>query len=438
MAAMPDVSSCISTDSGSASGLGLVNPFYALRYQFGMLLGVDDFETEQAYHRGKMHLHNAWLHRAGVIWGLDVQVDLAHNEIKVTPGLALDGAGQELHLDATACLDVTKWYALHKGDPGFTSTPTATGGVQFDACVVITFLPCLTRQVPAIQEPCSNGTTGTAYSRVSETVQLSLLPGIPDPPVRPYWRLRLLFWLDPPAPGTPLTQQQQDVVDARNQILALPLGQQPHAYLQAFRRFAALDEISLQPATATDGTILLFPDAQPSVLLANIQAITLEDNPAGGMTFTSGTVDVTVRPTHVATSTIEELLCGPVFADSAPAATMGPAVSPASVQIAGTSVTFAVDSDLNAATVQAAAFSATFLDNNGTTAWQDLQVSAATWNAPTKTVTLTLNTAPGKGLVRLIALGTGPKPLLGANSIALGGSSATSDGVDFVWMEEVS
>jgi hypothetical protein len=418
-----------------------VNPFYALRYQFGMLLGVDDFETEQAYHRGKMRLHNAWLHREGVVWGLDVQLDTAHNEIKVTPGLAVDGAGQELHLDATACLDVAQWYNLHKTDPGFTSTPTVTGGVKFDAHAVIAFQACLTRQVPAMLEPCQNsGTSATAYSRVSETVQLSLLPGISAPPVKPYWRLRLLFWLDPPSPGATLTVEQQEVVDTRNQILALPAGQQPHAYLQAFRRYAALDEIGLLPATATDGTTLLFP-ATPdaSVLLADIHGITLENNASGGLTFTAGTVDRAVRPSHVATSTIEELLCGPQFRDNpVPPAQKGPQVSPASVNVSGKTVTFTTDADLMPATVQPQAFSATFLDSNGTTPWEDLVVSAAAWNGPTKTITLTLANAPGTGLLRLIALGTGPMPLVGANSIVLGGSSSTAGGENFIWMKEVS
>src|SRR6266540_4177168 len=74
-------------------------PFTALRYHFGMLLGVDDFETEQRYQRGKMRLHNAWLHRAGIVWGLDVSADPATREIRVEPGLALDPTGRELHLD---------------------------------------------------------------------------------------------------------------------------------------------------------------------------------------------------------------------------------------------------------------------------------------------------------------------------------------------------
>ncbi len=442
MSGTPDQASCISPSNGGSGGLTPVNPFYGLRYQYGMLLGVDDFETEQAYHRGKTRLHNAWLHRDGVVWGLDVQVDTARNEIKVTPGLALDAAGHELHLDATACVDVTQWYSVHKTDAGFTSTPVSGGGVQFDARVVIGFQACLTRQVPALLDPCqSSGPNGTAYSRVNETVTLSLLPLDPTaPPPKPYWRLRLLFGLDSiPGGGTP-TPGQQEVIDARAHILTLAVGDQPAAYLDAFHRFAALDEIELQPAqAAAGGGVLLFPAGDETVvLLAEIKGITLANN-AGTLALTGGNVDVTVRPTHVATATIEELLCGAGFLSAEPApATLGPQVAPGSVTATagGNTIKFTTDSDLQPATVAAGAFSVTFLDAAGTSPWTDLGPTAA-WDAPTKTVTLTLATAPGTGLLRLIARGTGPMPIVGANSIALGGNSSGADGQDFVWMKGI-
>src|ERR1041384_2672688 len=94
-------SSCITSDVGGGELLPL-SPYTALRYHFGMLLGVADFETDQGYHRAKMRIHNAWLHRAGVVWGFGVKVDLLHGEIRVMPGLALDAAGHELHLEAEA------------------------------------------------------------------------------------------------------------------------------------------------------------------------------------------------------------------------------------------------------------------------------------------------------------------------------------------------
>jgi len=443
MASTPDLATCISSNGGSSGGLSPVNPFSALRYQFGMLLGVDDFETEQAYHRGKSRLHNAWLHREGVVWGLDVQLDTAHNEIRVTPGLALDAAGRELHLDAQACVDVSKWYDAHNKDAGFTQTVTATG-VKFNAHVVIGFQACLTRQVPALMEPCQNSGTETTYSRVFETVQLSLLPGLANVSAKPYHRLRLLFWLEPPnfqADGVTPTTDDQAVLDDRTKIRNLPTTQQPAAYLAAFRKYAALDEIDLQPATAADGSSpLLFPAGDDAVVvLANIQDITL-DNTSGAEALTGGTVDRSVRPSHVATATIEELLCGPAFSNNpATPASTGPRVVAASVTVAKTKVTLTTDTDLNPLTVQPQAFSATFLDPAGAAGWQDLAVDAAQYTAASKTITLTLHTAPATGvLLRLIVRGTGPDPLLGTNSIPLGGASDTADGQDFVYMKGVS
>src|SRR6185503_7811784 len=116
MANTHDMSGC--TQDGART-LTPISPYLGIHYHFGMLLGVDDFETEQAYHRGKMQLHNAWLHRQGVVWGFGVGVDNEHGEIRVKPGLALDSAGHELHLDADYCINVGEWFDKHEKDSGF-------------------------------------------------------------------------------------------------------------------------------------------------------------------------------------------------------------------------------------------------------------------------------------------------------------------------------
>ncbi len=440
MASTPDLASCISSNSNG--DVSPVNPFYALRYQFGMLLGVDDFETEQAYHRGKSRLHNAWLHREGVVWGLDVKLDATHNEIRVTSGLALDAAGHELHLDAEACVNLPAWYEAHKNDTGFVATPTGNG-VTFDAHVVIAFDGCLTRQVPAMLEPCQNSKTDTAYSRIFETVKLSLLPGSLDVVAKPYHRLRLLFDLDNPIMegGSP-TVDDQAVLDDRQAILALALQDQPPAYLIAFRKYAALDEIDLRPEIAADSSLLLFPAGdETTVLLADLHDIALTDN-NGTWTLTGGTVDRSVRPAHVATATIQELLCGPLFRDNPEgSATKGPQVVPDSLTnnvIGGITITFECDSDIQAGTVQTQAFSATSLDPTGGSGWVDLGLNSVALGADQKTITLTLVSGPASGsLLRVIAKGTGPTPLLGTNLIPLGGNASSSDGQDFVYMKEV-
>src|SRR5881394_1839811 len=266
--------SCITTDDGRSELLPL-SPFNALRYHFGMLLGVDDFETEQAYHRAKMRIHNAWLHRAGVVWGFGVKVDTEHGEIRVTPGLALDAAGHELHLEADACINVGDWFDKHEKDAGFDLQRE-----RFDLHVVIRFKACLTRQVPALLEPCDNASTGTAYSRVFETIEILLLPGLAPLPVYPYHRLRLMFGVDKPKKkngSTDNTEADQIVLDEVARIRALPGADQPAEWLQAFHRFAALDEIDLQPATSEDGArTLLFPGRDDEfVVLANITDLRL-------------------------------------------------------------------------------------------------------------------------------------------------------------------
>ena len=76
-------------------GLLRLDPFSSLNVHFGMLLGVEDFRTVDAYHRGKMWLHSAWLHRQGTIWGLAVTTDKPSSEVRVSPGLAVDGLGRE-------------------------------------------------------------------------------------------------------------------------------------------------------------------------------------------------------------------------------------------------------------------------------------------------------------------------------------------------------
>lgn len=434
MADTPDITTCPDTSAGREDSL---SPFYALNYHFGMLLGVDDFATEQQYHHGKMRLHNAWLHRAGVVWGFDVRLDLEHGEIRVLPGLALDASGHELHLDADACVNVVEWFQAHKDDEGFTPVTTATG-VKFDAHVEIRFKACLTRQVPALLEPCEGGAGGTAYSRLFETVDIRLLPGkAPAPAAPPYHRLRVLFGLE-----DPVLPADQPVVDARTAVLALASEQQPTAYLKALREFAALDEIDLQPAKSSDdATRLLFPaPGDTPVVLANISEITLDRSGTNGsLKLTGGTVDVTVRPSHIATATIQELLCGPLFKNVGSCSTAaGPRVLPATVQITDCDINFQLDKDLHAQSVTTDAFSVTTF--TAAAGWQDVTFTPTLASGP-PSVNLKLNTPLAAGmLVRFIAKGTGPRPLLGTNLAPLAGAVGgpeppPHDGLDFVFMQ---
>jgi hypothetical protein len=461
MANTPDLAKCKSAAEGSSELLPL-SPFYALNYHFGMLLGVDDFETEQAYHRSKMRLHNAWLHREGVVWGMDVRLgemreeivndqrtqvlDLTRGEIRVTAGLALDAAGHELHLETDACLNVAQWLREHREEPELEIRDEGDGIISFDAHVVIRFKACLTRQVPALAEPCVGAGSETAYSRVFETLEILLRPGLAPPGKYPYHRLRLLFALEEPIlEGEMTTASDQEVLDERANILAQPPDDQPAAYLRAFRRFAALDEIDLRPATSTDDNRqLLFPGTDDQALvLANVSNIRLDTREEKNVLL-GGEVDVTVRPSHVATATIQELLCGPLFktadepAPPPPDAAEGPRIDPETVVIEASRIRCRADRELHESSVKPDAFAVSWFNAEG--GWHNVIVGSVNYHAAGHLVDLDLKEELA-GRVRLIARGTGPTPILGADLVPLAGArngppATTHDGHDFVYMKD--
>lgn len=455
------------TDCGPAAGAILpVSPYLGLFYHFGMLLGVDDLETGQAYHRGKMWLHNAWLHGPGAVWGLGVEIDAGKGagEIRVRPGLAVDGAGRELHLDGTACLNIAAWVEAHKDDlalreaanaydDAVDTTPEGSDGaldplpevITFDAHVILEFKACLTRPVPAVSTTCAGSETETAFSRVSELVDIFLVPGPPPPRREGYYLLRILFGLAEPRVDTHNVVLPEDALALarREAILALAPSAQPTAYLQAFRELAAMDEIALGPATK-DGSVLLFPEGDDtSIVLAKIPAIKLDK----GAYVSGGPVDNGVRPVIVPTTTIQELLNGPGLGSLDGD---GPRVERAELLPPGdplpTGIELTVTQALAPGSVALAdnptAFAVTWFD----TTWHAVTSPTVTYDAvgaPLK-VTLGFDAVPaGWKRIRVRARGTGPTPILSTTFVPLagatGGAAASADeGVDFVRMFQPS
>ncbi len=442
-----DKAGCGCNDAGSLSnacgdGLLPATPFTALQYHFGMLIGVDDLETAQAYPRGKIRLHNAWLHGEGVVWGLDVAFNDTSREVMVTPGLALDAAGHEIHLDAVACVDLGKWYDKHKDDTDFTFNDDGSGGRRFDAHVVARFRACLARPVPAISDPCAGSELDTAFSRVSETIELLIRPGKAPLKDRRYHRLRILFSLEDDAP------EYAEVKTRREAIQALPIEQQPRAFLAAFREFAALDEIGLRPQLdANHIPSSIFPEDPTEVVLANLVGIEVRSGGTSSkLVDPLPAIDVRVRPSHVATSTIQELLCGPLFAAmaSSPASASapeptdagGPRIDPASVALATRRrVTLMTTKPVDPPSAQVEQFDVTtYASDDG---WSALDIGKVKTDGAGTTITIDLKEAmPAGQIVRLVARGTGPQPILGVDLVPLAGAvggppGSLNDGHDF-------
>ena len=220
-----------------------------------------------------------------------------------------------LHLDTAACISVGLWAAKHFEE--FDLPDPLPQEVTIDATVRVRFRACLTRQVPAITTPCDGTATGTAYSRVVETVELTLEPGSdstwPDP--MPFHRLRLLFGIDAAATDEDgaVTSDDQAVLDERTAIAGLTVADQPAAMLAALRRFAALDTVERRPAQI-DEQLLRFPAPEDDgVIVAQLQGLRLRPAAPGGRSpweVIEAPVSVDLRQTLVDTATIQELLVG--------------------------------------------------------------------------------------------------------------------------------
>jgi hypothetical protein len=129
-----------------------VNPFLALRVAFGMLLGEDDFRVLMGNPRGKQMLHTAWLHGRGVVWGFRVARE--GDQLVVSPGLAVDGLGRELHLDLRCCRSLPEWAAEWRKQRPAATMATKSAGSTVEAWVVAEFTGCPDRPVPALADPC--------------------------------------------------------------------------------------------------------------------------------------------------------------------------------------------------------------------------------------------------------------------------------------------
>jgi hypothetical protein len=225
-----------------------------------------------------------------------------------------------------------------------------------------------------------------------------------------------------------------------------------------------MDEMDQAPAAGDPGDIFpLFPALDTAPLpLADVFGISLQpvDN---CWKLTDGEVDNTVRPVHVPTSTIQELLCGPLCrcvvdsSASEPRETTasrsaadapvsgpdagGPRIDPNSVRIRGEKIRFDFQgAPLLKASVDPRGILVTSFDTRD--GWIPSTVRAVNYNTNRKRLTVDLQDAPGGNLIRLIVRGTGEFPFLGRNRIPLAGAlggppGGEFDGNDFVYMFRV-
>jgi hypothetical protein len=408
------------TDSGALATTLAADPFTDLAVQFGMLLGVADFDALAANPRGKMRLHNAWLHGPGVVWGYPVSVDSASRELRAGPGLALDAAGHELYLSVLSCLDLGAWFDVTSADSssGLTVTDNADGSVSFDAYLVVRFAACLAQPVPAMASPCDGAASGTAYSRVNETVELLLRPN--SAPDRAITFPELYGLLGVPVPHSAPAQPDAAVQAALAAIAALPADQRAQGWQDQLRSILAAGTEAMAPPGFTSGqtdSTLLFPVDEPAdVVLAQLTGITLTTAADGTRTVSVTKIDTSARWSHVPTATLVDLLAALGEATAAGGAVTdagGPRIDSSTAAWDGESVVVAASGTFLPGTL-AAGTAVTSLDPaEADGGWTEVSFTPS-FDPGTSQLTFALTPAPASGLwVRILIRGTGAAPVMG-------------------------
>ncbi|MFJ6484791.1 hypothetical protein ACIQK6_32390 [Streptomyces sp. NPDC091682] len=401
-----------------------VNPFLALRVAFGMLLGEDDFRVLMGNPRGKLMLHNAWLHGSGVVWGLGVRRDA--DALTVVPGLAVDGLGRELSLDASWCVSLTEWAASwlerhpsegEHEEAGQDSDhgPCPPGRRMVTAWVYAEFASCPDRPVPALADPCDVTRRHDDFSRTVETARITIRTSEPDH-WRPYHRVRVLLGLDEAAPSDPAGQE---ALRAAHEVAHAPAHLRARELLKAFRRLAAEDATEQAPQRE-DGDAC--PPRAPmtedhaAVALARLTVELTEYDEC--VRIGEVRVEPAVRDVILPTTTIQELVCGlapGVLGSGTVEDAGGPRLIPETLKWGreNTRLTFDITVPLAKGSAEPEGVEITSLSRHGR-GWATDEVAAIGLSPDRRQVWVDLDQRPAYETVRIRIRGTGPKPLYGA------------------------
>lgn len=194
------------------------DPSKRVNYNFGMVLGVDDFTQESAFHRGRYQWMGRDLIGYGTVSGLQVTRDAL--EVVVSAGVALNPAGQMIRVPAPQCARVDQWI-----DRNVTSPPV-NGSVSL--YVVLCYRECPTDMAPIPGEPCRSEEETMAPSRIADDFKLELRLDPPDQceedALREYveWLSRNLEITDTGSDFITLEDFLQAIRDAVNPITSPP------------------------------------------------------------------------------------------------------------------------------------------------------------------------------------------------------------------------
>jgi hypothetical protein len=155
---------------------GVLSPDLRVNYEFGLVLGVDEFKQEQMYFLEKDYLHNRALHGYGTVYGLKVEATRPADEAKdvlitVEPGLGIDQCGRYILLRNAQCARLKAWL---KKQPSNVVAQHQDASGDMHLYVVASYDECLEALVPIPGAPCSSSESTSAPSRIRDSFNLEL------------------------------------------------------------------------------------------------------------------------------------------------------------------------------------------------------------------------------------------------------------------------
>lgn len=242
----------------------LDQPLRRVRYEAGMMLGLEATREEQDYHRRRLTRHQYWLHGYGTLAGMAVRLvpessgGTQRLRLMVGPGVGIDGLGRELLVHETYCIDLKDWLdaqgetALHEGYD--------EAGHKLWLSVSVRYKDCAVAAQPVLARKLNLSTDPVQPSRTADSVQLELSalapPAAGTDAFRP-WGARDAVPDDLPAE---LTEAEGDFIDDA-----------PNEAAAAQRRLHARLLYGLSAVGTSTQALIEELEANAQVLLAHIR-----------------------------------------------------------------------------------------------------------------------------------------------------------------------
>lgn len=168
------------TSFGDCTDTAPLDPSKHVNFVQGMVLGVDDFRQEFAWHAGRHETIARDLAGYGTVSGLHVGIDAngtAAPVVAVEPGLAVTPPGRFVRLRRRQCAQLASWLARPENASQLSAleeTPGGSGQRVVRVYVRLRYHECLTDDVPIPGEPCRTEEEAMAASRVADSWGLHL------------------------------------------------------------------------------------------------------------------------------------------------------------------------------------------------------------------------------------------------------------------------